>query len=146
MLEFFKASSWIVLAVAVLAGSSACTPVAEAQAPAAAPAKPHVFLVVWDSARADHFSFLGYGRDTTPVLASVAAKGAVFEQAHASGSWTMPAVASLITGQFGYNHGVDWEAVNWGVDVAAGSRTLAEVFKANGYATAWYSSQSMFET
>ncbi|MBN1337192.1 MAG: sulfatase [Deltaproteobacteria bacterium] len=144
MLDIRRIIPWAGVAVgAVLTFRVACPPPAEAQA--SAPTRPHVFLVVWDAARADHFPFHGYPRDTTPVLASVAAKSAVFEQAHASGSWTLPSVASLITGQFGYNHGVDWDPENWGVDVSDASRTLAEVLKDAGYATAWYTSQSMFE-
>ncbi len=146
MLDIRKIVPWVALGVgAVLSFRVAFSPAAEAQAPAPPPARPHVFLIVWDAARADHFSFLGYGRDTTPVLASVAAKSAVFEQAHASGSWTLPSVASLVTGQFGYNHGVDWEPEAWGVDIPESSPTLAQVFKAAGWATAWYTSQSMFE-
>ena len=43
--------------------------------------QPNVLLIVIDTARADRFSVNGYERDTSPEIASLAAEGAVYENA-----------------------------------------------------------------
>lgn len=58
-----------------------------------------VFLTV-DSLRADHCSFHGCERDTTPNLASLADGGVVCSRAYSASSHTREAVGSLLTGQF----------------------------------------------
>ena len=66
----------------------------------------HILLVVLDSVRADHVSAYGYARETTPTIDHLARDGMLFEDAHATSSWTKPSVASLLTGLYPCQHGV----------------------------------------
>jgi arylsulfatase A-like enzyme len=62
-------------------------------------ARPDLVLVVVDTLRADRLSTFGYARPTTPQLDALGASGAVFLDATAQSSWTLPSVASLLTGR-----------------------------------------------
>ena len=45
--------------------------------------KPNVVLIIIDTLRADHLGCYGYGRDTSPVLDSLAASGIRFSRCQA---------------------------------------------------------------
>jgi arylsulfatase A-like enzyme len=64
--------------------------------------KPHIILIVIDSARVDHFSCYGYGRPTTPFVSSLARESILFDHAVSAGGWTFPAFASIFTGVHPY--------------------------------------------
>lgn len=64
----------------------------------------HIIFIVIDALRYDHLSVNGYKRETTPFLHSVAEKAALFRQCHSASCWTVPAVASLLSGKYPYNH------------------------------------------
>lgn len=59
---------------------------------------PDIVLILVDGLRYDHLSMNGYFRQTTPVMDSLAEAGAVWIRAQAQSSWTLPSVASVITG------------------------------------------------
>lgn len=59
---------------------------------------PDILLIVIDSIRPDHLSMNGYHRETTPVLDSLASTGAVWTDMQAQSSWSLPAMASILTG------------------------------------------------
>lgn len=59
---------------------------------------PDILLIVMDSIRPDHLSFNGYHRETTPVLDSLANAGTVWTDVQAQSSWSLPAMASILTG------------------------------------------------
>jgi len=94
---------------------------------------PNVLLVVLDTVRADHLSFHGYDRDTSPNLSRLARRGITFKQARSTAPWTLPSHASMMTGRWphelstGINHPLDET-----------HRTLAECLSASGYATAGF--------
>lgn len=68
-------------------------------APAVAPQPPNVLLLVVDTLRADHLPTYGYRRDTAPAVdALLARRGTVFESAVSQAPWTIPSVASYLTG------------------------------------------------
>jgi len=69
-------------------------------------ARASVLFLTVDSFRPDHLSVYGYGRPTTPALASLARDAVVFRNAFAAASWTTPALGSMFTGQFPSVHGV----------------------------------------
>lgn len=69
---------------------------ARADAP---PRQPDIVLVTLDTVRADHTSAYGYKKPTTPHLAEIAARGALFAHAYATGSDTLRALAPLISGR-----------------------------------------------
>lgn len=106
--------------------------------------KPHVIVVVWDATRPDHLTPYGYARQTTPNLSKLAAESLLFEQALSAAPWTLPSVASLFTGMFNHNHGVDVQAVDFSLTLSADVNTLAEVLKGGGYRTALWSSQPIY--
>jgi arylsulfatase A-like enzyme len=59
--------------------------------------------VVWisfDSVRADHCAFDGYGRSTTPNLDAVAARGVRFPRTVAQAPYTLPSYASMLTSRY----------------------------------------------
>jgi choline-sulfatase len=121
--------AWLLLTIAV---SFAC---------AAPPAGGPVVLVVVDTLRADHLGSYGQARGTSPQLDAWAREGRLYERAWSTSSWTLPSVASLLTGRLPHDHGavalVALPAANplFGA-LAAGVPTLAERFAAAGYATA----------
>jgi arylsulfatase len=57
-----------------------------------------IVLVTVDSLRADHCSFMGYGRETTPALDALASEGLVFEHAVAPGPSTPESMPVIFTG------------------------------------------------
>jgi len=68
---------------------------------------PDVVVILLDTLRPDHLGFLGYERETAPFLARLARESTVFESATSSAPWTAPATASLFTGLYPTQHGVD---------------------------------------
>ncbi|MBD3369841.1 sulfatase-like hydrolase/transferase [Candidatus Fermentibacteria bacterium] len=57
-----------------------------------------MLLIVIDTFRADHMGCYGYPRNTTPHLDSLADEGIVYSRMQSQSSWTLPAVASILTG------------------------------------------------
>jgi len=69
-------------------------------------AVPHVILIVVDTLRADALSCYGSGA-STPHLDALARDSVVFEGAHTPAPWTLPSMASLMTGVSPSVHRVD---------------------------------------
>ncbi len=92
---------------------------------------PNLLLIVMDTVRADHLNLFGYGRETAPNLARLAAQGALFERAISAATWTLPSHASMFTGLYPSAHGAHHE----GNHLAASNTTLAEILHARGFIT-----------
>lgn len=86
-----------------------------------------VVLVTLGSARTDLV-----GDPAAPGLAGFFAESVPCDLALATGTWTTPALASALTGQFPRTHGLGPE----GTSLPPDSPTLAAVLAARGYATA----------
>jgi arylsulfatase A-like enzyme len=97
-----------------------------------------VVLVTVDTLRADHLSSYGYRLTTTPFLDSLAKRGVRFETAIATSSHTAPSHASIFTGLFPSQHGLE---VN-GAGLNDGTLTLPCVLAEAGFATAAFTSVS----
>lgn len=97
------------------------------------PGPYNVLLVTVDTLRASRLSFMGEtnGRETSPALDALAASGAVFETAYAPRGCTWPSLTTILTGKYPIIHGVRSN----GEALRAEHRTLAEILKAEGYAT-----------
>lgn len=67
---------------------------------------PSFLLIILDSARADHLGCYGYARNTSPTIDSLASAGTVFSSAQSQAPWTLPAVATILTGLVPQVHGV----------------------------------------
>jgi arylsulfatase len=125
-------------AAALGAGLLVAEAVATVPAPSSAPAGQlavapdyNVILISIDSLRADHMSAYGYRRDTSPAMATLARDGVLFRNASSTTAWTLPGHMSILTGRSLLGHGVVTDAQKLGDDIP----TLAESFKAAGYAT-----------
>lgn len=105
--------------------------------PAAASYLPNIILITLDTVRAHNLSVYGYHRKTTPNLEKLAAKGVVFEQALSTASWTLSSHASLFTGRYPFEMGVDWR-----VPLDNQYPTLAEYLRGRGYRTAGFISNT----
>lgn len=93
--------------------------------------KNNVLLVILDTTRADHLSAYGYARSTTPALEQLAREGELYESAWSHSPWTLPAIATLLTGQPPWIHGATrTDQGVAGVDPDVG--TLAEVLSRAG--------------
>ena len=90
-------------------------------------------LIVWDTVRASNLSLYGYGRPTTPNLERLAGRGVRFDLAFSTSSWTLPSHASLFTGRWPHELGVDWKS-----PLRDDVPTLAEYLASQGYDTAGF--------
>ncbi|MEM7355101.1 MAG: sulfatase, partial [Acidobacteriota bacterium] len=105
---------------------------ATASEPAADAARPNVIVYLVDTLRADHLGCYGYPEPISPRIDAFADDAVLFEHPLAQSSWTRSSVASIMTGQLPTAHGVhDRDDA-----LADDALTLAEIFAAEGYATA----------
>src|SRR4029077_4995587 len=74
--------------------------------PQAAAGAPNVLVIVLDTLRADHLSSYNYSRPTSPQIDRIAQQGVLFDNAVATCSWSLPSHASLVTGQYPGQHGL----------------------------------------
>ncbi|MBD3236969.1 MAG: sulfatase-like hydrolase/transferase [Candidatus Eisenbacteria bacterium] len=93
--------------------------------------RPDVIVVLIDTLRRDHLSFYEYDRPTTPRIDALLADSYAFRQAYTPSNWTVPSVASIFTGLYPTSHGVYGHYLT----VPERALTLAEAFRAHGYAT-----------
>lgn len=131
--------------LALLAAAAGCGGAETAAQPAP------VLLVTLDTTRPDHLSCYGYARATSPNLDRLCADAVVHTRAYSTSSWTLPAHASLFTGEFPSAHGARYDPEGalilgkalrgrWAGQFRAsglreGAPTLAEAFAAAGFAT-----------
>lgn len=114
------------------------------------PARPSVLLVTLDTTRPDHLGCYGHTGGTSPSIDALAAESEVYENAVSTSSWTLPAHASLFTGQVPTRHQARYDARGPLVLTQAiagpferyrvrGLRpdavTLASILREHGYAT-----------
>jgi choline-sulfatase len=88
-----------------------------------------VVLVIVDALRADAVGSYGYPRHTTPAIDAIAREGVLFERFYAASSWTLPSVASILTGVSPSAHGAGYPVfAPWktGTKVRADIPLLAE--------------------
>lgn len=124
------------------------------EAPPAAPSRvepsherPDVILLTIDTLRADVLGCYGSKLGFTPTIDRLAARGTRFDYALAPSSWTVPSMASLMTGlwpeEHGVNRGVIREQEILGQErLPQGLPTLAEAFRDQGYMTAGVAANS----
>jgi arylsulfatase A-like enzyme len=72
---------------------------------APATAGPNLLVLLVDTLRADRLGVGGARPSPSPALDGLAAGGRVYEQAVAQSSWTLPSVATLLTGLHPRSHG-----------------------------------------
>lgn len=94
----------------------------------------NVVVVILDCVRADRLGCYGYARGTSPNLDAFAAEATRFDQAVTAGVWTLPSMASTLTGLYPSQHGLNR------IDRGLGRHlpTLPERLAAAGYRTAGF--------
>ncbi|MCP4903317.1 MAG: sulfatase [bacterium] len=99
---------------------------------ASAHQRPHVFLVLVDTLRADHLQTYGYSKPTSPNVERFAADAIVYERAFSQAPWTRPSCGSLLTARFPHEIGLD------GIfnPLADDAHILPQFMRAEGYRTA----------
>jgi arylsulfatase A-like enzyme len=104
----WAATATLVSAIAIEGTAAANERIQTSRLPPARATDPHILLVVIDALRADHLSSYGYSRPTSTAIDRLATEGVVFENAMSTASYTLPSHASLVTGLYPADHGVDW--------------------------------------
>ncbi len=107
--------------------------------------KPNVIIIMIDTLRADHFSYRGYERETTPFMDSLAKNFLDFRKAFAVAPWTPPSVASIMTGLYPSGHGhlphqSRNVALNRGSVLSTDLSLISELLQDSGYQTGIVSS------
>src|SRR5512135_1717843 len=97
----------------------------------AAPA-PNLLLITLDTTRADHLGCYGFAQASTPNLDRLAGEGIRFARVYAPAPLTLPSHSSIMSGLYPVSHGVR----NNGHEMPSSVRTLAEILKGHGFATA----------
>ncbi len=93
---------------------------------------PNIVLIVIDTLRADHLSHYGYGRPTAPALDGFAETATLFTDCTSPAPWTVPSVASVMTGLHPARHRLH----RMGFALPEDLVTVAEVLRDGGWQTA----------
>jgi arylsulfatase A-like enzyme len=94
--------------------------------------RPNLLFISIDALRADRLGAWGYGRAISPHIDAFARGAVVFENAQAQSSWTLPALASVMTSLYSSTHRC-WTFLN---PLGEAHETLAERLHAEGWKTA----------
>ncbi|MDA0206841.1 MAG: sulfatase [Acidobacteria bacterium] len=120
-------------------GARPAAPAKESATVLGSPAPPQgVILIMIDTLRKDHTSLYGYERDTTPTLSKMASEGVLFLDNISQATWTKVATPSIMTSLYPQSHRVH----DIPDTLAAAGETIAEVYRAGGYATASFASNA----
>ncbi len=103
--------------------------------------RPNIIVILVDTLRADHLGAYGYSRDTSPNFDKLAKDSQLFTRAIASSSWTVPSVASLLSGLNPSGHMTTPvrerpKALKIGDRYPDAIDSMPEIFLKNGYQTA----------
>jgi arylsulfatase A-like enzyme len=116
----------------------ACQPRAPQPAgPPAAPVQPtiqqpNLLVLLPDSLRADRIEAQRDGRAVAPHMAALAAEGVLFEQAISQAGWTMPALATALSGRYPVLPSADATMLGW---IGHEHRSFPEILAMYGYQT-----------
>jgi arylsulfatase A-like enzyme len=111
--------------------------VARDQTTTAGQARPqNVIVIQADTLRRDHLDMYGYGRETAPELKRLASEGALFRNYTVQATWTKVSTPTLMTSLYPTSHGVK----DFPDRLPAAATTMAEAFRAAGYATLSFAS------
>ena len=88
-------------------------------------------LITVDTLRSDRLGAYGYAAADTPAIDQFASEGVLFENVYCDIPWTTASVASIMTGLFSTEHGLQEP---W-LRLPESQLTMAEVFRGQGYRT-----------
>ena len=107
--------------------------------------RPHVVLIVMDTARAKNFSCYGYDKTTSPHIDAIAEEGALYANAISPSPWTLPSHVSMFTGLYPSEHGLTEDHILEGTNIYGLSKKhafphfLPTLLKNEGYRTLGFS-------
>lgn len=107
------------------------------------PPQWNILLVSFDTTRPDFLQSLGGTKVATPGLARVVGNGVVFEQATSPAPITLPAHATLLTGENPYRHGA---RENTEHALPESRVTLPEILSRHGYRTGAFVSSFVLDS
>jgi arylsulfatase A-like enzyme len=93
--------------------------------------KPNIVFIVLDTHRADRLGCYGYTRNTSPNIDAFAETATLFENAITPAQWTIPAHASMFSGEYPSTH----NTIQASDALSPNFKTLAENLKTSGYQT-----------
>ncbi len=96
---------------------------------------PNIVVIVMDTARPDLLSAYGHPRPTTPFLEKLATSATRYDRAYSTSSWTLPAHASLFSGEPPEIHNTAQSNTRFPAEIPL----LAEQLGGAGYQTAGFS-------
>lgn len=102
----------------------------------------NLLLIVYDTARADHFEPWGAAPGSTPVASDLARRGSAPPAVIAPSNWTVPSHASMFTGLLPASLGAaTWREASFAEQMTAclethRDRLIAEALRRRGFATA----------
>jgi arylsulfatase A-like enzyme/Tfp pilus assembly protein PilF len=99
---------------------------------ASAPVSGPIIVISIDTLRADHLPAYGYTNVKTPAFDALAADSVVFERAYSHAPQTLPAHASMLSGQLPFETGV---RDNVGFTIKPGERLLPQMLRERGFTT-----------
>ncbi len=94
--------------------------------------RPHVFIYLIDTLRADALGVYGSRRPASPRIDEFSRDAVVFDQAASASSWTLPSTFSVLSGLYPSHHGLTLPGDRLAADVRA---WLPEVLARQGYET-----------
>ena len=94
----------------------------------------NLIIVLVDTLRRDALGCYGNRFDLSPRIDALAAEGVRFDQAVSTSGWTLPAVASLLTGTWPSIHGARGKVVHLS-PIRDEVPTAAEIFREQGFRT-----------
>jgi len=105
----------------------------------ARPEAPDVVLITLDTFRVDRIGAYGQSPTLTPEIDRLATEGVLFERALAAAPWTVPSIASILTGLPALEHRAGMPSSSGMTydrsPLSPGHQTLAEDFAIAGYRT-----------
>ena len=93
--------------------------------------RPNVLLITVDTLRPDHLGCYGYGRDTSPVIDALAARGVLFRYAITAAGRTVQSFPSILTGVYPMEHGLRYEGQSH--EILTSRLTLTGALRSEGY-------------
>jgi hypothetical protein len=133
-MRHYKLVSLLVMSLLALVLTGAAPP--KKNAATASPNVPkRVLLISIDTLRPDYLSCYGNQRVQTPYIDALSQNGTTMDHAVAQIPLTLPSHASMLTGLYPTHHGVH---DNGGFYLNPKLETVAEMFKAQGFATAGF--------
>jgi arylsulfatase A-like enzyme len=125
----------LALAAALVAASAAPFVVSCSRGPS-----PNILLITVDTLRPDHLGYGGGRHGVSPTVDAVARTGMVYRNAYSVSGWTMPSIATILTGLYPRQHGM----VSWKSVLSESLTTMAEVLHDRGYDTGAFVSHLVF--